>query len=120
MTSGMRPVLYPVRDLAAAKGLYRELLGVEPIMDEPYYVGFRIDGQDVGLDPNGHAKGMTGPMSYWHVDDIRGAVDALLAAGAHPHHDVEDVGGGTLIAWVKDADENVIALLQKPAGAGGG
>jgi hypothetical protein len=27
--------------------------------DQPYHVGFRT-GEQVGLDPNGHAKGMTG------------------------------------------------------------
>jgi hypothetical protein len=26
--------------------------------------------------------------------------------------DAKDVGGGTLIAWVKDADGDVIGLLQ--------
>jgi hypothetical protein len=65
MTSGMMTVLYPVKDLAAAKQLYGTLFGIAPDMDEAYYVGFNIDGQDVGLDPNGHSKGMTGPLGYW-------------------------------------------------------
>jgi hypothetical protein len=29
-----------------------------------------VEGQNVGLDPNGHSKGMTGPVGYRHVDDI--------------------------------------------------
>jgi catechol 2,3-dioxygenase-like lactoylglutathione lyase family enzyme len=66
MTSGIKTVLYPVKDLARAKALYGKLLGVEPDMDEAYYVGFRVGDQDVGLDPNGHSKGMTGPVGYWH------------------------------------------------------
>lgn len=52
MTSGMRTVVYPVKDLARAKKLYSELLGVAPAMDEAYYVGFRVGGQDIGLDPH--------------------------------------------------------------------
>ena len=34
-------------------------------MDEPYYVGYKVAGQDVGLDHNGHSQGMTGPLGYW-------------------------------------------------------
>ena len=115
MTSGMRTVI-PVKDLAAAKELYGTLFGVAPSMDEVYYVGFDVDGQHVGLDPNGHTKGMTGPVEYWQVDDITKSLDALLAAGAEAQQPVTDVGGGTLIATVKDRDGNVIGLVQAPAG----
>ena len=34
MTSGIRTVIYPVKDLAKAKTLYGKLAGVEPYMDE--------------------------------------------------------------------------------------
>src|SRR5215208_7894695 len=70
MTEGVKTIMYPVRDLANAKTLYGKLVGVEPCMDEAYYVGFNVGGQDIGLDPHGHSKGMTGPVTYWHVDDI--------------------------------------------------
>ncbi len=61
MTPGIRTVIYPVNDLIQAKTLYGKLLGVEPSMDEAYYVSFSVGGQDVGLDPHGHSQGMTGP-----------------------------------------------------------
>jgi extradiol dioxygenase family protein len=64
MTSAFRTIIYPVKDLAKAKTLYSELLGVEPYADEAYYVGFNVEGQDVGLDPRGHSKGMTGPVGH--------------------------------------------------------
>jgi hypothetical protein len=57
----MRTVIYPVKDQAQAKTPYGRLLGVEPDMDEPYYVGFSVEGQNIGLDPHGHSKGMPGP-----------------------------------------------------------
>jgi hypothetical protein len=38
-------------------------------MDEPYYVGFTVSGQDFGLDPHGHK---TGAFGYFHVGDIKG------------------------------------------------
>src|SRR3712207_3327480 len=112
MTSAIRTVIYPVKNLARAKILYGNLVGVEPYMGEPYYVGFSVEGQDVGLDPHGHSQGMTGPVGYWHVDDIKESLNALLDAGAEAHQEVKDVGGGKLIASVQDADGNVIGLIQ--------
>ena len=114
MTSGIRTVIYPVTDIAQAKTLYRTLLGVEPIMDEAYYVGSRVGDQDIGLDPHGHSKGMTGPVGYWHVADIKESLKLLLNAGAVAQQAISDVGGGKLIASVKDADGNIIGLIQSP------
>jgi predicted enzyme related to lactoylglutathione lyase len=55
---------------------------------------------------------MTGPVGYWHVDDINKSLKALLDAGAEAQQEVKDVGGGKLIASVKDVDGNVIGLIQ--------
>ncbi|MEU3826733.1 glyoxalase [Streptomyces sp. SID486] len=115
MTAGLQTIIYPVKDLDAAKALFGALLGVEPYADEPYYVGYKAAGQDVGLDPNGHAKGMTGPVPYWHVTDLRQRLAALLEAGAQLLQDAQDVGGGRLIASVRDTDGNLVGLLQDPA-----
>lgn len=115
MAAGLQTIIYPVKDLDRAKALFSALLEVEPYADEPYYVGFKAAGQDVGLDPNGHAKGMTGPVPYWHVTDLRERLAALQAAGAELVQDAQDVGGGRLIAFVKDGDGNLVGLLQDPA-----
>jgi predicted enzyme related to lactoylglutathione lyase len=114
MTAGMRTIMYPVADLDAAKSLYGELFGVEPYMDESYYVGYNVADQNIGLDPNGHSKGMSGPTGYWHVDDIKAALDGLVARGAAKVQEITDVGGGKLIATAQDPDGNVIGLLQMP------
>lgn len=53
MTEGVKTIIYPGTDLAKAKTLYSRLLGVPPEMDEPYYVGWNVKGQDVRLDPHG-------------------------------------------------------------------
>ncbi|MET7618420.1 VOC family protein [Streptomyces sp. NPDC005408] len=113
MNEGIKTIIYPVKDIEQAKARFTELLGVQPLMDEPYYVGYRVAGQDVGLDPNGHSLGMTGPVAYWHVDDLNGRLQALLGAGAETLQDVKDVGGGKLTALVKDADGNVVGLIQE-------
>ena len=108
---GIRTIIYPTRDLAKAKALLTALAGA-PAQDAPYYVGFELEGQQIGLDPNGHAQGMTGPIAYWHVDDIEASLAALVGAGAEPQRPTRDVGGGRLIATVTDRDGNVIGLLQ--------
>lgn len=111
MNQGVQTIIYPVTDIAKAKAVYRELLGVEPYADEAYYVGFKVGGQDIGLDPHGHRAGVT---AYYHVDDIQKSLQALVDAGAQIEQPVKDVGGNTLIAAVKDADGNIIGLRQVP------
>jgi catechol 2,3-dioxygenase-like lactoylglutathione lyase family enzyme len=64
-TEGIKTVLHPVSDLAAAKSVYTALLGVEPSSDAAYYVGYEAEGQQIGLVPNGAAQGMTSPVAYW-------------------------------------------------------
>jgi len=114
MTSGIKTIIYPVTDLAQAKTLYSTLLGVEPYADAAYYVGFRVGDQEIGLDPNGHRKGMTGPLGYYHVADIKTSLQQLVDAGAEVQQAITDVGGGMLIASVKDADGNISGLRQMP------
>jgi predicted enzyme related to lactoylglutathione lyase len=111
MRQGVRTIVYPVKDLARAKMLFRKLLGVEPYADQPYYVGFRIGDQEIGLDPNGHKAGMT---AYHHVDNIKQSLQSFLDAGAQILQEIKDVGGGKLIASVRDADGNIIGLIQSP------
>jgi len=114
MNQGIRTIIYPVKDLAKAKTLYSQLLGIEPYADAAYYVGFRLGDQEIGLDPNGHKQGLTGPVGYYNVDDIQKSLRLLLEAGAQVLQGVKDVGGGMLIATVKDTDSNIIGLKQIP------
>ena len=74
--------MYPIKDLAQAKTLYNQLLGVEPYFDSAYYVGNKVGDKEIGLDPNGHHVGMTGPVGYWYVSDIQKSLQKLLNAGA--------------------------------------
>ena len=112
MNQGIKTVIYPAKDIARAKALLSRLLGVEPFVDSPYYVGFKVGDQDIGLDPHGHQAGAT---AYYHVSDIQGSLQALLDAGAESVQEIKDVGGGRVIASVKDANGNIIGLFQDPA-----
>ncbi|HZM40955.1 MAG TPA: VOC family protein [Acidimicrobiales bacterium] len=113
MSHDIQTIIIPVRDLAAAKALYGTVLGVEPYADEPYYVGFRVGDQEIGLDPNGHNHGMTGPVGYCRVGDITATLREAVDAGWRARQDVKDVGGGQLAAIVEDPDGNVFGFLQR-------
>lgn len=115
MNHGITTVIYPVKDLDQAKTLYGKLLGAAPYADSPYYVGWKLGNMDIGLDPNGHKSGLTGPVSFYQVDDIKASLQTLVDAGAQLLQEIKDVGGGRLTASVKDADGNIIGLLQDPS-----
>jgi predicted enzyme related to lactoylglutathione lyase len=111
-TEGIKTVLHPVSDLAAAKAVYTALLGVEPQADASYYVGYDAEGQHIGLVPSGAQQGMTSPVAYWHVPDIEAKLAEVTAAGAEVKESPRDVGGGRLVATFTDPDGNVLGLLQ--------
>lgn len=113
MSKGIQTILFPVENAESAKALFIKLLGEDPIADTPYYVGFKVAGQDIGLVPNGRAtQAMTGPVAFVHVDDIKAMHQTVLDAGGETVQDVRDVGNGRLVATVKDAEGNVFGLLQ--------
>ena len=99
-TQGIKTVLAPVSNLAAAKAVYTALLGVGPQTDGEYYVGFDAAGQHIGLLPGGGPQGLTSPVAYWHVLDIEAKLAEVTAAGATVKDSVQDVGGGRLVATV--------------------
>lgn len=103
-------IVFPVVDLEAAKTLYAAVLGTEPYVDAPYYVGFKAGDVEIGLDPNGRRQGTTAPIVYWTTDDIAGRIDALVSAGATVKRPPFDVGGGMLVAVLADADGNLLGL----------
>ena len=109
---GFTILTYPVTDAAQAKMLYNKLLGVEPYVDSTYYVGYKLGEHEIGLVPNGKKQGLTGPTPYFDVNDIRSTLKSLVEAGATVQQEVRDVGGGLLVATVKDKDGNISGLRQ--------
>lgn len=105
-------IVFPVDDIAAAKSFFKKLLGVDPYVDGAYYVGFKAGDIEIGLDPNGHSQGLTGPLPYLDVADIKETMKIMTEAGAQIIQDAKEVGGGLLIAWLKDKDGNMIGLRQ--------
>jgi len=109
---GIKTVLHPVSDLENAKAVYTALLGIPPQHDAPYYVGYDVAGQHIGLVPGRGPDAATSPVAYWHVSDIESKLAEVTAAGATVKEAAHDVGGGRLVATFTDPDGNVLGLLQ--------
>src|SRR3954453_8167164 len=110
--SAVNTLIYPVADLEAAKKVFGALLGADPHTDQPYYVGYNVEGQEIALDPNGHRKGLTGATPFWSVGDLDAAVSSLVEAGSTVRQSATEVGAGRRVAVVADADGNMIGLMQ--------
>ena len=114
MILGLRSVIYPAPDLARAKAWYAEVLGLEPYFDQPFYVGFRVGGFELGLDPHA-TPGTTGPQALWGVADAQVAHDRLIALGAAALDPLTDVGEGIRVAAVVDPFGNRFGIIESPA-----
>ena len=112
MFLGLRTVIYPAPDLAAAKAWYAALLDQEPYFDQPFYVGFNVGGYELGLDPN--ADVAVGPVAYWGVINAEEALALLVAGGATEESAVNDVGDGIRVATIRDVGGNVLGIIENP------
>jgi len=120
MFLGLRTVIYHVDDVEKAKGWYSLVLGIEPYFDQPFYVGFNVGGYELGLHPGGSsaADKAAGVIAYWGVQEADAALKRLLEAGASPHEEVTDVGGGIRVAAVADPFGNLFGVIENPHFAG--
>jgi catechol 2,3-dioxygenase-like lactoylglutathione lyase family enzyme len=50
-------IVIPAPDLAATTAFYRTAWGTEPHTETPYYVGFNLDGREIGLNPRANGTG---------------------------------------------------------------
>jgi predicted enzyme related to lactoylglutathione lyase len=108
-------IVYPAADMAAAKQFFKELIGADPYVEGPPYVGFKSGNTEIGLVPNQNGRPPAG-LAYWDVDDIAARIEALKAAGGAVVQEITDVGYGMLVASVKDANGVAIGLRQQPKG----
>ncbi len=109
---GLRTVIYPAPDLEAAKVWWTEFLGFQPYFDEPFYVGFDPGGYELGLLPD--ADPAEGALTYWGVEDVNGAVDSALEAGATLDAEPTDVGEGIITASVRTPDGSIVGFIYNP------
>jgi predicted enzyme related to lactoylglutathione lyase len=113
MILGLRTVIYPAKDLVAARQWYAQILNQQPYFDQPFYVGFQVGGFELGLIPDAQA-GTSGPQPLWGVVDITAAYTRLLEMGAKSLEPITDVGGGISVAAVIDPFGNRFGIIQNP------
>ena len=99
---GLRTTIYKVSDLQKAKDWYAKAFQTKPYFDEPFYVGFNIQGYELGLLPDASEKG-DNVMSYWGVEQIQETYEHLLS-----------LGGEIEVASVKDPWDNIIGIIYNP------
>jgi predicted enzyme related to lactoylglutathione lyase len=109
MPKNIKLIVYPVKDIKKATEFYGKFLGAKPYAESVYYVGFRIGDLEIGLDPNSEM----GPIAYIDVDDIKNSINKMKEAGGEVLQEPKDVGGGLMIAQLKDPNGNVVGFRQK-------
>ncbi|MDT7725762.1 MAG: hypothetical protein QOI21_2338 [Actinomycetota bacterium] len=128
MLRGLATVSFYADDLSAAEQWYTEALGLDayyafPHEGPPAYVEFRIGDYehelgiiDTRYAPHRPAAQPAGSIVYWHVDDLRAAVDRLLSLGAKEHQPITHQGDGTgfSTASVVDPFGNILGIMSNP------
>ena len=114
MFQKLRTVIYHTDDLPKARQWYTEITGIEPYFDKPYYVGYDINGCELGLDPDtSQTVSGTGAIAYWKVDNIHEAVAKCVDKGASVHSNIQNVGGSIEVAIIKDPFGNYVGLISE-------
>jgi predicted enzyme related to lactoylglutathione lyase len=106
-------IIYSASDVPKTTKFFATLLGTEPYVESPVYVGFKVGHMEIGIVPKAYSRG-SGAVAYVDVTDINGALATLIAAGAEKVQDVTDVAQGLLVASFKDPDGTTIGLRQFP------
>lgn len=115
MIKGVRTVIYHVSNLQKAKEWYTEIFEKAPYFDEPYYVGFNIEGFELGLHPDNEGANFgNNTIAYWAVTDAHAVYKQLLEKGSIANEELRDVGGGILLGTVVDPAGNVFGIIENP------
>jgi predicted enzyme related to lactoylglutathione lyase len=116
MFLGLRTAAYQVKDLAKAKAWYTSVLDMQPYFDQPFYVGFKVGGFELGLvsDPKAASARQPAGIAYWGVEDAQSAYKRLIELGATDQESVHDVGDGIFIGAVHDPFGNTLGVIQNP------
>jgi predicted enzyme related to lactoylglutathione lyase len=115
-------------DVPAAVAWYAEFLGVAAYFEQPgpdgraAYAEFRVGDYQAELGivdrrfaPAGATTGPGGAVMYWHVDDLAGTVERLLALGATQHDPITPRGvSGFVTASVVDPFGNLLGVMTNP------
>lgn len=119
---GLRTATFQVTSLEEAKAFYTAAVGHPPYFDEPFYVGYDVEGFELGLMPLEDDSqsvpatgGAGGGRVYFAVDDIEAASALLEGKGATATSDPHDVGGGIVLRDFTDPWGNALGVIYNPS-----
>lgn len=115
-TTGIQTIIYIVNDINKAKEWYSKAFDTLPYFDEPFYVGFNIQGYELGLQPEENNQNIKqeSVVGYWGVEYIHVEYQKLINLGAKELEKPHDVGGDIITATCKDPWGNTIGLIYNP------
>ena len=120
------------KDLAKARAWYAEKLGWEPTIEPPGVLVYELGGSESAftLYETPFAGTAKNTVMNWVVRSVREAVARLRGRGVafedYDFGDFKSVDGimetpdGSANAWFKDADGNIVGLVQDPAAPAAG
>ena len=123
MLRGLSTVVLFADDMDKARDWYTEVLGIGPYFARPEegppaYLEFRIGDyqHELGLldrrySPHGASGDPGGVITYWHVDDVEGAMERLLSLGATLHEEITTRGPGFVTGSVLDPFGNILGVM---------
>ena len=116
MIQGIRSVIYGVKEIKEAKLWYEKVLNKKPYFDSECYVGFNVEGFELGLYSEAKSvhKKSDGVVAYWGVTEIEKEYNRLIKLGAVVFEEISDVGEGIKMAAFVDPFGNIFGIIYNP------
>jgi predicted enzyme related to lactoylglutathione lyase len=112
----------PAKDVPRARKFYEDKVGLKPRQEMDGGVLYQFGkGTACFLYQTPNAGTSKASQAFWQVDDIEREVTELKKRGVQfEDYDMPDMekensifsGGGTRVAWFKDSEGNILALVQ--------
>lgn len=109
---GLRSLIYPTVNMNEAKEWWKSFLGVDPYFDEPFYVGFKVGGYEIGLNPGAAME--FGPITFIGVQSIEEALVLAKENGAFVESGIDEVGDGIKVAQLTSPTGERFGLIFNP------
>jgi catechol 2,3-dioxygenase-like lactoylglutathione lyase family enzyme len=114
-----------VKNLDTASKFYEDRLGLRQVIRIPGAITYKSGRSSVLVYESQFAGTNKATAVTWAVDDVEAVVESLRRAGTRfEHYDLPGMtregdvhrGGDETVAWFKDPDGNIIALVNEVAG----
>jgi catechol 2,3-dioxygenase-like lactoylglutathione lyase family enzyme len=113
----------PTKDAGRARAFYVDLLGLEPVSEDPFALVVAANGTHIRIVNTGDFTPAPYTILGWQVPDITHAAQTLAAQGVtferYAYFEQDALGiwtapDGTNVAWFKDPDGNTLSISEHP------